>query len=522
MHFSLYCWRALLAAALIGGTPLLLTAEGSQTAPGLTLNEAIARAIVRSPLIDEIRLTPGSAAADLREARGQFSPRTEISVSTSKEVSPSASSLIGSQQTQKNLKGSISLVQPLPGGTSLGVTLQDRKGENDALFTTLDPQWNTALTLSVTQPLLKGAWSGRPGMLVRVRANANEAARLQSQSELANEIQRIVRGYWGQYLSRCTVEVKAKSLRLAEKLKEEADAAVSIGLQPPLSGMQANVQVASREEELIAAQGDLQIAGTQLRRLIGDDTGLLEAAPFELADSPRRQRVPFDAGESVSYAQQHRAELHAQRYLVRAAELNDQMVANGTLPEINFQGGFGVVGLAGTARAADASVAGVPVISGTPPERFLGGHSRAFDELTSGDFYNFSAGFVVRQPLGDEASRSRADRAAIELARARASLRALNQTVVAEVHNALVTLASADQRIAATQAAVKFATDALANGEERFKLGLTTAREVLELQKDLSAAELSHSRALVDHELAITEIFRARGDLLEWSEAAVK
>jgi outer membrane protein TolC len=344
-------------------------------------------------------------------------------------------------------------------------------------------------------------------MVIRVRARAYEASRADFEAELSRQVRAVIEGYWAQYLAAQQVRVQEESLTLAKKLLEEAEAGVSVGTQPPLAVSQAEAQVALRTEELLAAQNRLATAANQLKRLLGTDEALAQRLPLQLADRPTVVARDFDEESSVAAALEQRAELRAQKGKVQAAELTRRITRNQTLPELNFVGTVGVEGLAG--RASDNGFSSDPI-----DPMFIGRLEDAIDQAGQGDFYRYEAGVTLRYPLGNRTAKARATRSELELSQTQARLRGLTQEVGVEVRNSIGTLRTAVLRIEAARRAREFAQQSLTTGQERYKVGLATTREVLELQRDNTEAASSFEQALVDYQNSFAEVLRVRGELL--------
>lgn len=471
----------------------------------LSLNAAIAGAIANSPEIEVLRLNPERAREEVNEERGRFDPVVTAQAFKQRRVEPSGSSILGTQVTTEAVGGSIGVEQELPIGTRLGLNWDSSRDRDNSLIASLDPAYNSEAVFTVEQPLLQGAWSGRPWMFVRIRQALYKASLDEYEINLADQLREIIRRYWEQQLAHLEVVTAEKSVERAKKFKDEIEGRVSVGVLSPLAGSDANVQVALRNEDLIRARTALVIAKNRLRQAIGLDLSLDAGVEVRLTDEPDFIETKLDAQDSIERALERRPEILAQRARVRSADLSSRVAENELLPEINIVGSAGLQGLSGDPKAA---------FGGEIDRTFEGDYSDALDETGSGDYYSYRAGVVIRQPLGDIASRARANRARIELAQARARLSALTQEVIVDVKNSMGNLESGKGRITAAREAKTFADESVRNGEERFGVGLITIREVLDAQEDLAEAESTLARALVDYRIALDDVYRSRGELL--------
>lgn len=502
-RFALY----LLAIILPGlGSDLRAQPSTHQTQPlQLSLYEAVATALTNSPEIEVLRLNPERAREDVKEERGRFDPVLVAEGYKQRQVEPSGSSILGSEVTTSGAGGSVGLEQLLPWGTKLSMDWDSSRDRDDSLVSSLDPAYGSTLQLSLAQPLLQGAFDGRPWMFVRVRQASYRAALDDYDTNLVGQLREIIRRYWGQQLARLEVHTAEKSLERTIKFKDEIEGRVRVGVLSPLAGSDASAQVALRKEDLIRTKNALLVASNRLRQSLGIDLTLHSATELVLTDEPTYVDVKPDVEESIEKALSVRPDIMAQRNRIRAAELTARIAENELLPEINVIGSAGVEGLSGDPKAG---------FSGQVDDTFEGDFNDAIDELESGDYYNYRAGIVFRQPLGDTSSRARANRARIELAQQRARLSALMQEAIVEVRNAIGDIESGKQRILAAEEAKRFAEESVRNGEERFAVGLATIREVLDAQEDLAEAESTLARSLVDYRVSIDDLYSSRGELL--------
>jgi outer membrane protein TolC len=91
-----------------------------------------------------------------------------------------------------------------------------------------------------------------------------------------------------------------------------------------------------------------------------------------------------------------------------------------------------------------------------------------------------------------------------------AQLRQLNLQVATEVTNAVVQIEAIARRIDAAIAARELAQEQLDAEQSRFEAGLTTNFFVVQAQRDLSAAQDTELRAILDQQKALVELDRVQ------------
>jgi outer membrane protein len=497
---------ALLCSVIAGATP-----AGAQESL-LSLPGAIEQALRNNPEIVVLSVSPDEARQQIEDARAATDTTVSGELLKTRDVSPSASALLGATVIEESIQGNVGAVTTFDYGTQVGIDWRNQRQETSALFQTLSPAYTSSVVLSLTQPLLRGAWSGRPEIRVQVAEISAASSVWDYRGRLAGEVKNIISTYWRQQLAQEDVEVKKRSLKLAERLLEEADAAVKVGLQAPLAVNEARSQVAARREELIVAENALVTASNELRRVLGEEELASEQGPVPLKDKPAVDATSVERKESIEAALRDRPEVRGVELRLKAAELNLKRASNGLLPELNLVGSIGVDGLAGSARSSQ-------FVTEQELEQirraYGGGYGESLDKLGTGDFYTYTGGVRISYPLENRRAKSQYELARLAVSREKLNQKSLSQRIVVEVQNAIGDLESARQRVNAANEAKEFAIKSYETGEERYRVGLTTTREILELQADLAAAELALARALVDFQVARAEILRARGEILQ-------
>ena len=493
---------------------IICTVAAAQAAPqaparpaeqALTLNAAVQYAVRHNPDIVVLRIDPQEARAATRGTQGAMDPLLGGTVAAGKNKLPSGSTITGSSYDERFFNGDLTVEQLLSTGTKLTAAWRNSRLASSALDQGINPQWTTRLGIGVTQPLLKGAGAGSPGMVVRIARTEERAAAWEYRASLADQVQGVIGAYWSQRLAEDQVRVAAQSVKLAEELNTEAEGALRAGRQTPLAVSEASAQVALRQTDLLAALNQLRTAGQQLRRALGQDMRSSSPDPLRLADLPELTVIDTDEAGSVQQALTLRPELRGLDLRRKAAELNERAASNGLLPELNLIAEGDVNGLAGRIQPGDTD----PGIN-----RFAGGYRDALEQLAHGDFYGYQGGIQLRYPLGNNTAKAQYDIARLELNRVKLSRASAEQTIVVEVRNALTDVTTARKQIDSAKASLGHAQEALRAGQERHRVGLTTTREVVELQRDLTEADSALSQAFINYTLAIAAVYHARGELL--------
>ena len=113
-------------------------------------------------------------------------------------------------------------------------------------------------------------------------------------------------------------------------------------------------------------------------------------------------------------------------------------------------------------------------------------------------------------PLGQSAADAALARAQLQIRQVTAQLEQLQLQVATEVTNAVVQIEAIERRIEAAIAARELAQEQLDAEQSRFEAGLTTNFFVVQAQRDLSTAQDTELRAILDQQKALVELDRVQ------------
>jgi outer membrane protein TolC len=454
----------------------------------------------------------GEAGVPIEEAA--FLPKFTGDLSASRSIAPSGSALDGSLSLDQEVyKFNLGVKDLLPTGTALSLDFANQRQESSTSIALLSPQYNSGLTLSAQQPLLKNRGRTVTEAPLKI-ARAGAAAKTEDWKAKVMDIVAAARSAFFSFTSALQeVEVRKSALELADRLLVYTDARIESGSAAPLDKLPAEAVVASRKEELIRAEAAAQGAEDDLKTILGLrspgewDARLIPVTVQEEISLPTIE-------ETVDEAMRRRPEAVAQSERRKQAEIQEAVGRNRTLPSLDLTVSGGLSGLSGTPNPNPLFPA--------PVSAFTGGYGESLDQMFSGKYYNWFVGLKTELPW-------RFDREKAEWARSRSALgqqrlleEGLSLKIRSEVRKARRDLESALLRIAAARASAAAAAKKLEAEEEKLSLGRSTTIEVLRFQQDKSEALLSEVRAMADARLAQIRLRRAVGTILEREGITIK
>ncbi len=285
--------------------------------------------------------------------------------------------------------------------------------------------------------------------------------------------------------STARIETAEAQVENAQALYNKAADQLKAGLTPSIDALRSQVELQTREQQLIAARNDYAKQKLSLARIIGLPTGqefvLTEKAPYEAL-------TPQPVETYLERAYTSRADYRAAQAQVRAAEFVRRGATAGHYPTLDLSANFGDIG--------------------TTP-----GQSNGTWQVNGGiNIPIFAGGKTHSDVLQAEA----------QLKQARSQLNDLRGRIDYEVRASLLDLNSAAQQVEVARSSVDLAEQALTQSRDRFAAGVTDNLEVVQAQEAVASAHESYIESLYAHNLAKVELARAIGDAEQGVERYLK
>jgi outer membrane protein TolC len=278
--------------------------------------------------------------------------------------------------------------------------------------------------------------------------------------------------------SAARVETAQAQVKNAQALYDKADDQRKAGLSPAIDKLRAQVELQSRQQQLIAASNDLAKQKLSLARIIGLPPGqefaLTESAPYQ-------ELTPLPLETYLQHAYASRPDYQAALAQVRAAELSRRSATAGHYPSLDMNANIGDIGV-------------------TPA------HSNGTWQVQGGVTIPIFAGGKTHSDVLE---------AEAQLKQARSQLGDLGGRIDYEVRTALLDLHAAAEQVEVARSSVDLAEQTLAQSQDRFTAGVADNLEVVQAQESVANAHENYIQSLYGHNLAKIELARAIGDAEE-------
>ena len=492
---------ALFALISISGASICLAQPAGDPVP--MLSALVRDAVGRNLTIDAARFTPEIAAANIQAERGAFdaqvqfqpgfgrSSRTLVTEDGSFATSVATTRLNGGAGGLLPYSG-VTVVGNLPTGTQYGLSL-------DSVRESLTPpaslglanqvQFDTTLTLSISQPLLRGAGSAIARAGIRSATLAAQSSRAGFARVVDATVADVEDAYWLAIYARALERVAEESLARANTLLDRNEQLLKLQLVAAIDLLTARQGVAVRQAELTEARRQRADAADAVVFLVyGRDAAAHLGDAIDLESVLLPERVPPVPIEEAALADAVRerpdlreAELEAQRSLVDV-----QVARDGLRPSLNLSGSY---------TALTDNVSNLRPFAA----------ERIGDGATTGWETGVSLTIPVRNNVGKAAYRQ-----ALLAERQQASaVAAVQNQIQQDVRQALRAIQMSGVRVRQTSEALQLSIEEYDAENQRLQLGLSDSFRLLQFEERINdaqqaqlAARFSLAQALVAFDLA--------------------
>jgi outer membrane protein TolC len=470
----------------------------------LSVDEAVRLALENNLGIQVARITPAVEDLNVAAARGAWAPTFNTTLQSASTESPNNSFLSGAQGesiSDARFLTNVGVQQALPWGGRYSVGWDGIRSTTTNLFSNFSPQLRSSLALSYAQPLLRGFSidTARQQMLVSLKNREISEVTLRQSIAATQRSVRIA--YWELAYAIASLAVQRQSLELAQESLRNTRARVEIGTTPPIDIVEAEAEVALREEATILAEAQIQSSEDTLRALVYDpdmpDFWTLQIAP---ADTPPYQPVAVDVDQAVRNALDGRTDLQQTRKNLETTNINIDYFHNQTLPDVTASFDYGLTGLGGTQFVRGEGFPG-PVIGRT--QRSFGS---VLGDLFGNQFPNWTASLNVSYPLGATQQEANLARARLEYSQSTTQLKNQQLQVVTEVREAARQVLTNQKRVETTRSSRQLAERRLDAEQRKFTAGTSTSFFVFQAQRDLAQARNNELRAILDHNRSVVDL----------------
>jgi len=486
-------------------TLVFLAAPGAPSTPpvdrgeALSLREVLTRAVRLNRDLKRAGLDFAAAKQDLRASKGEYDPQLNAGLTYSESTSPVVGGLTIQRPKSTSLQYNLSATQKLPTGGSITLGLTTSRTADRSVYD-FDPDnrdpihrdtttWDTALTLSVTHPLLKGIGLDRNLAAIRQARLARDAARWAVWAKAQAVVRDLLKAYLDVVEAQAAVGVQREVMVQAERDIRRVKALLEVGRIAPSEIVDYEFALAQHRRKLLEARTTwLQTSLTlrvQMGLKIGPGSQLVSATlPADsfgpvVPTSHQATAAALKTSKSLAVALK---ELKIKRIILASAKRD-------TWPTLDLNASVGPQGRATTFGAA---------------------HQTLFKFKSLG----WSVGLSFSHMVGNRAARAAKAKARIEVTRKGVDIAEMRQTLVAEAVRTVALLRLQRKLWQTTEAEVRLASVRLDNERKKHQAGRSSNFILLQMQNDLVGARHKLFAARVGWLKKRVELAVLMGDLL--------
>ena len=454
--------------------------------------EVIELALRHNPDLEVARLSEKQAAYGVQSEEAAYPFVLQANAGYTRSATPSVSANNAVVVATRDSFGvGSSLLKDFPTGTQVSLSLQGERtttrrpsglsiaGERTGLTYSLSSR------LSVTQPLLRGAWN-RVGELGLRTARLERESRTGARERVASEVVRdSMLGYWELWYASRALDIEIAAHNFAAAQRAEAEARRAQGAISPVDVLAFDTRLASLKEEVTVSELQELQRSLELAQLLG-----IEAPKerFRATGSPVDPATPSQGEVEMKLLQQS-PELKELEARVAVADARADVAGDAFRPRLDLEGHVEVRGLGNRAVAP------------------------AFGQVGSLNAVGAYAGVFFETPLTGKRESAEVAAARLDSQIAKSQLEAAKGRIRIAASRLIAQLEAAKARRTAAQQTAQIAEKQLDAERSRFTLGTSTPLQVQEAEDAVRRARLRVARATVDLVQAGIEIEHAIGDI---------
>jgi outer membrane protein TolC len=452
---------------------------GEPSAEPLGLDEAMLRALKLHYAVRTGELNVQSAAAQVEVEKGAFDPSLLLSHESyrSMPLGGENATVMGEGELQKlTLEGSLS------SGTRYGMSLSHRDDEVAGNVA----EWSAELR----QSLLKNRGVAVNRAPIRIASRRHEVSKEAFRLEVTDTLVEVQLAYMELQLADESLRVAEESLALSAQLLEENRKRASVGSIAASDLLQAEAEVAAREDQVYQSVLRQAQARRRLKQLVSDEALSMLGWKWELQPLPEVRQRTVDVEQDYRIALAERPDYRQAVLRLDIAGIEKMRQENQSLPSLDLYARMSLQGLGD-------------------------GFEDSVEALSDADKPGYAVGVEWSRPLLNRAAKYRSVVAGHEQRRQRWGLRQLEQAILFDLEASAVELEQNWRRLESAKRGRVLAEASLQAEQKRYQNGASSTFVIIRLQTDLANARIRELLAMTDYRKTLVLYDRQMGVVLD-------
>lgn len=356
--------------------------------------------------------------------------------------------------------------------------------------------YTSSLSATYTQSLLRNAGRDAASVSLIVAKKGSIQADYIFQQSIIALVADTESKYWDLVFAKRNLENKRQSLALAQKQLNENQIRVQVGTLAPIEVTSAEASVAQREQDIIAAEAQLENAKDALARALFPDAA--RSANLDASDAPSIEPFRFDEGTAEKTALDKRLELKVSKLDLESKQALETSANSKLKPQLDLNVGY--------------------VGSSNTRESF----SSVNSDLTGFKYPGYNVGLTFSIPFANRAAKGGQSQARANRRQSELSLRDQELGIILQVRTAYRNLDAAAKGVAAAEKTRIYREKNLEAEKKKFDNGMSTNFFVLQRADELDTALSAELQARITYAKNVTTLEQSLGTLLEARKLEVK
>jgi len=524
---------------------------GIETQMEISLDQALAMALANNKDIESSRIDRLESDYTLTAALGAFDPQLNVTSYWEQQITPVASSLGGSATgslLNKTWQADPGITENLPWyGGAFRTDLSSAKAYSNNTFLSLNPQYETSLSFSYTQPLWRNLlYDGNRHQIDVAKKNCSLTDEQFRQRVMAIVLQ-TEQAYWELSYSYNNLQVQLDAVRIGIQQDESNRRQEEQGLLAPIDVVAAQTQLATFEVGAYAAQSALTSAENALKELVLPDRADTQWSTALNPITPANVTPPLTPlSDAIAEAMANRPEIAEVKINGEINEKDVRYFHDQTKPQVNLTALYSRAGLAGVLLPAGPNpfTAGfVPLttrlnelsalagLSALPPfslggsavnPLLVGDYGQSLSNIWAGRFPTTEVQLSISLPIRNRTADANLGKSLAESRRIRNQMQQTEQNIQSDVRTAMENLQMAQLRLQAAAVARESAEEQYQSEQRQFRAGTSTLFLVQQRQANMITARSQERRSQADLSEAIAQFHLATGTILAERNISLK
>ncbi|MDQ2746852.1 MAG: TolC family protein [Acidobacteriota bacterium] len=404
------------------------------------------------------------------------------------------------------------------------------------------------LGVNFSQPLFRNFKIDNTRRQIKIQRKRLQQSDADFRRQTIDIISQVQRAYWDLVFALRNQQNQLANVNLARENLRQIQVKIDVGAAAPLARAEVETELATREGDLLSATQQVSTTENTLKTLLLRDATAPEwTVAYVPTDTPVYSDEPIIVEDAIKDAFDNRPELRRLKLQRETNAIDISYFKNQVKPRIDLVSSVSLGGLAlGNINTGTTSsplildpnnplntnfsassfllnslnitrqqlnlppITNVPILTATNSSNFFnGGSFQAFRNLFRGDAPTYSFGISFELPFRNTTAKANLAGARIQQQQTEASTRVQEQTVIAEVRNAVQAVETARQRVLTARRARANAEIQLEGERKLFEVGRSTTFLLFQRENSLTNARNAEIRAETDYNKALSDLQRA-------------